>query len=58
MTRLTNLVALSTACQCAHDDALAANDHETAASLKTMGIVIARHIAKHVKAQRGVEVQS
>ncbi len=48
MTRLANLVALSTACQTAHDDAFAANDMEMAASLRTMGKLIARHIARHV----------
>ncbi len=51
MTRLQNLVALSSAVQCCHDDALQSGDHETATSLKTMGIVVARHIARHVQSR-------
>ena len=48
MTRLQNLVALSTACQTAHDDAVQAGDHETEIELRYMGKTIARHISRLV----------
>ncbi len=51
MSRLQNLVALSTACKTAHDDAVRDNDTEAAMSLHTMGVVIARRISQLVQSR-------
>lgn len=60
MTRLQNLVALSTACKTAHDDAIRACDQAATLDLHFMGEGIARHIARCVKAEaaKAVEVTS
>jgi hypothetical protein len=59
VTRLQNLVALSTACQTAHDDAVRAGDEAAVKSLRDIGRVVAHHIGRYVKVQTATtEVRS